>query len=172
MDAFLKMLIGILCFLIIFQLIYSYITFSSFSCPDCPDCPEITDNQLIIPSNEYTINYIKKHFLDFDDDIKSIDFLKTNILFADNYIVNFEQDAESIMTKIREEVDNKENIFNNKNMKYIQSSDEDKINKFNKQYNINEYPTPLVYFEGSKLLFGYLNSINNWKILIDIGKYQ
>jgi len=172
MDTFLKLLIGILCFLIIFQLIYSYITFSSFSCPDCPDCPEITDNQLIIPSNEYIINYIKKQFLDFDDDIKSIDFLKTNILFADNYIVNFEQDAESIMTKIREEVDNKENIFNNKNMKYIQSSDEDKINKFNKQYNINEYPTPLVYFEGSKLLFGYLNSINNWKILIDIGKYQ
>lgn len=172
MDTFLKLLIGILCFLIIFQLIYSYITFSSFSCPDCPDCPEITDNQLIIPSNEYTINYIKKKYLDIDDDIKSIDFLKTNILFADNYIVNFEQDAESIMTKIRVEVDNKENIFNNKNMKYIQSSDEDKINKFNKQYNINEYPTPLVYFEGSKLLFGYLNSINNWKILIDIGKYQ
>ncbi len=172
MDTFLKLLIGILCFLIIFQLIYSYITFSSFSCPDCPECPEITDNELIIPSNEYTINYIKKKYLDIDDDIKSIDFLKTNILFADNYIVNFEQDAESIMTKIREEVDNKDNIFNNKNIKYIQSSDEDKKSKFNKQYNINEYPTPLVYFEGSKLLFGYLNSINNWKILIDIGKYQ
>ena len=136
MDTFLKLLIGILCFLIIFQLIYSYITFSSFSCPDCPDCPEITDNELIIPSNEYTINYIKKKYLDIDDDIKSIDFLKTNILFADNYIVNFEQDAELIMTKIREEVDNKDNIFNNKNIKYIQSSDEDKKSKFNKQRSI------------------------------------
>lgn len=172
MDSFLKVLIGILCFLIIIQLIYSYLTFSSFSCPDCPECPENIENELTIPSNEYTINYLNKHFLDIDDDIKSIDFLKSNVLFADNYIVNFEQDAESVMTKIREEVDNKDKIFNNKNLKYVQSSDEDKKNKFNKQYNINEYPSPLIYFEGSKLLFGYLKSINNWKILIDIGKYQ
>ena len=172
MDNFLKILIGTLCFLIVFQLIYSYLTFSSFSCPDCPECPEINEIDDIVPSDDYIINYLKKKFLDIDDDIKSIDFLKENVLFADNYIVNFEQDAESIMTKIREEVDIKDEIFIDKKFKYIQSSDEEKKNKFITQYNIKEYPSPLIYFEGSKLLFGYLKSINNWKILIDIGKFQ
>jgi hypothetical protein len=172
MDTLLKIIIGILCLLIMLQLVYSYITFSSFSCPDCPECPEITTSEIIMPSNDYIINYINKTFLDINDDIKSIDFLKTNVLFADNYIVNFEQDAESIMTRIRTEVDNKDDIFNEANFKYIQSFDNDKKSKFNLQYNIKEYPSPLIYFEGSKLLFAYLKSQNIWKILIDIGKYQ
>lgn len=172
MDNFLKILIGILCFLIAFQLVYSYITFSSFTCPDCPECPDVNNNDSEVPSNDLIINYLKKTFLSLDNDIKSIDFLKNNVLFADNYIVNFEQDAESLMTRIREEVDNTDEIFIEKNFKYIQSFDEEKKKKFNEQYNIKEYPSPLIYFEGSKLLFGYLSSLKSWKIFIDIGKYQ
>ena len=172
MDNFLKILIGILCLLIIFQLVYSYITFSSFTCPDCPECPDVNSNDCEIPSNDYIINYLKKTFMSVDDDIKSIDFLKNNVLFADNYIVNFEQDAESIMSRIREEVESTDEIFKESNFKYIQSFNEEKKKKFNEQYNIKEYPSPLIYFEGSKLLFGYLSSLNSWKILIDIGKYQ
>ena len=57
-------------------------------------------------------NYIVNNFIDnVDDDTKSIDFLKQNVLFANNYKVNFDLDAESIMSKIRNEVDENANII-------------------------------------------------------------
>jgi len=170
MDNFLKFVLIILCFLVLFQLIYSYITFTSFTCPECPECPILKD-ELIPPSNQYFVNYINKNFVEkVDDDIKSIDFLKKNILFANNYQVNFQLDAESVMSKIRNEFQNNNQNFTKGKLKYIQSTDAVKIKQFNDQYKIENYPSPLIYFEGSNLLFGFIE--NKWKILIDISKYQ
>ena len=53
---------------------------------------------------------------------KSIDFLKQNILQI-IYKVNFDLDAESIMSKIRKEVDDPSIQFIEKNLRYIQTSD-------------------------------------------------
>ena len=104
-----------------------------------------------------------------DFDTKSIDFLKENVLFANNYKY---LDAESIMSKIRKEVDDPAIQFIQKNLRYIQSSDSVKKDKFNKQYALNEYPSPLIYFEGSNILFGYLNDKEKWMILLDVTKFE
>lgn len=171
MDDFLKIILGVLCLLILFQVIYSYITFSSFSCPDCPECPTCEEKDDIIPTNKLLSNYIVNNFIDsVNDDTKSIDFLKQNVLFANNYKVNFDLDAESIMSKIRKEVDDPSIQFIDKNLRYIQSSDKEKKDKFNKQYGLVEYPSPLIYFEGSNILFGYLNNKEKWMILLDVTK--
>jgi hypothetical protein len=171
MDDFLKIILGVLCLLILFQIVYSYISFSSFSCPDCPECPSCDEKDYSIPSDKYLSNYILNNFIDIiDDDTKSIDFLKDNVLFANNFKVNFDLDAESIMSKIRKEVDNQTIQFTAKNLKYIQSNDSIKKDTFNKQYGIPEYPAPLVYFEGSNILFGYLKDKEKWTILLDVTK--
>jgi hypothetical protein len=172
MDDFLKIILGVLCLLILFQVIYSYITFSSFSCPDCPECPACDEKKEdIVPTNKVLTNYIVNKFIDqIDDDTKSIDFLKQYVLFANNYKVNFELDAESIMSKIRKEVDDPAIQFIEKNLRYIQSTDAIKKDQFNKQYALNEYPSPLIYFEGSNILFGYLNDKEKWMILLDVTK--
>lgn len=172
MDNLLKILIAFLSLLILIQLIYSFITFSSFSCPDCPECPEQVKNQMVIPSNTYTTDYITEKFLMFDDDVKSIDFLKSNVIFANNYVVNFEQDAQSIMTQFRNERDNMTNIYIDKNIRYIQSTDEEKKKKFDDQFNLSTFPSPLIFYEGSKLLYGYIKEKKEWKILVDIGNFQ
>lgn len=119
MDNLLKIILAILTLLIFFQIIYSYITFSAFSCPDCPDCPTYDEKDSIVPSDKVLINYIINKFIDqIDDDTKSIDFLKENVLFANNYQVNFNLDSESIMGKIRSEIENEDIEFNLENLRY------------------------------------------------------
>lgn len=170
MDDFLKIILGILCCLILFNIVYSYITFSSFSCPDCPECPTIQDVEPPTPNNKYLSNYILNNFVEkINDDLKSIDFLKENVLFANNFKVSFELDAESIMAKIKKDIEDKTKFSSNKII-YIQSTDQAKKDAFIKQYNLNEYPAPLIYFEGSNLLFGYLDYKNKWMIMIDVTK--
>lgn len=171
MDNLLKIILGILTLLIFFQIIYSYITFSTFSCPDCPECPTNDEKDNIVPSDKVLTNYIINKFIDqINDDIKSIDFLKENVLFANNYQVNFNLDSESIMSKIRNEIDNEDIEFNYENLRYIQTNDSNKKDKFNKQYALLEYPSPLIYFQGSNMLFAYLNNKEKWMILLDVTK--
>ena len=170
MDNLLKIILVILTSLIFFQIIYSYITFSTFSCPDCPECPTY-EKDTIVPSDKVLTNYIINKFIDqIDDDTKSIDFLKENVLFANNYQVNFNLDSESIMGKIRSEIENEDIEYNLENLRYIQTNDSNKKDKFNKQYALLEYPSPLIYFEGSNLLFAYLNNKEKWMILLDVTK--
>ena len=129
MDSFTKIILVILTILTIFQIIYAHITYSSFSCPDCPECPEF-EKDLIVPSNDIIINYINYYFInELDENTKSIDFLKEKVLFSNNYKVNFQVDAEKIAIKIRDDFDNKKQIFIEDSIRYNQTSDQDKKKK-------------------------------------------
>ena len=160
-----------LCIVIIIvaiQLTYSYLTFSKLSCPDCPECPTF-DERSEIPSTQTFSTYIyNKFIISLDDDVNSINYLKFNVLFANNYIVNFQADAESIISKIRNEFENKKSLFTADNLIYVQTTDENAKKKLIQDFNLPVYPTPLVKYNDSSLFFG--NIQNEWKILIDVTK--
>ena len=173
MDTFLKFILTVLVILIIGQIIYSYITFSSFNCPDCPICPPQKEcSNLFPPSNSEIIRHLHKIIIaGLEDSIDGVDFLKKNTIFANNVKIRFETDAESILSKMRTElIENKKNIIK-ENIKYVQTTDKVKIEDFNKQFNLTEYPSPLVIFPGTDILFGWIASDNKWKILINKNKY-
>ena len=160
-----------LCIVIIIvaiQLTYSYLTFSKLSCPDCPECPTF-DERSEIPSTQTFSTYIyNKFIISLDDDVNSINYLKFNVLFANNYIANFQADAESIVSKIRNEFENKKSLFTADNLIYVQTTDENAKKKLIQDFNLPVYPTPLVKYNDSNLFFG--NIQNEWKILIDVTK--
>ena len=168
MNNIFNILLGILCILVIFQLIYSYLTFSSFSCPDCPEC--IKEEFKYIPSNLNLTNYLMEKFIDIiDKNLDNIHYISNNFIFSNDFKINFVEDFNSIILKINKIImDNKLNFIEDQ-LKYLQFNDENKIN-FNKKYNINKFPSPLVYFKDPIILFGYLN--NNWKIFIDMNKLK
>jgi len=173
MDTFLKFILTVLVVLIIGQIIYSYMTFSSFNCPDCPICPPQNEcSDLFPPSNSEIIRHIhKKIIAGLEDSVDGVAFLKENALFANNVKIRFETDAEAILSKMRSElIDNKKNI-SKENIKYVQTTDKVKIEDFILQFNLTEYPSPLVIFPGTDILFGWIESDNKWKMMINKDKY-
>lgn len=173
MDTFLKFILSLLVILIAGQIIYSYRTFSSFNCPDCPICPPQNEcSELYPPSNGEIIRHIhKKIIAGLEDSIDGVAFLNENVIFANNIKVRFETDSESVLSKMRTElIDNKKNI-NKQNLKYVQTTENTKIEDFIKQFNLTEYPSPLVIFTGVDILFGWIESDSKWKMLINKDKY-
>lgn len=158
--------------LVIIHLVYSYLTYSKFNCPDCPECPTSIEKEEIIPNNKYVINYIYNYFFkNLNDDTNNIEYLKNYIIFPNNYIVKFDLDAESIINNIKKDLEL--NIkFDETKLKYIQSFDSEKIKQFNQQYSLTEYPSPLIKFEDSNLLFGFIKEKNKWMILLDVTKFN
>lgn len=162
----------IILLLIIIHLVYSYMTYSKFSCPDCPECPVNIEKEEITPNNKYIINYIYNYFFkNLNDDTNNIEYLKNNVIFPNNYIVKFDLDAESIINNIKKDLEL--NIkFDDTKLRYIQSFDTSKIKAFNDQYSLIEYPSPLIKFEDSNLLFGFIQNQNKWMILLDVTKFN
>lgn len=171
MVSFTGVLLGIMLILTIIQMVYTYLTRSAFACPDCPECPTFEDREIVISSKSF-VNYIKQKFIDkLNDDTKSIDFLKFNVIFADNYVVNYEADAESIMANIRKAFENSKSNFTEENLIYVQSTNEAAKQELMTRFNIIKYPTPLIYFkDNAAILFAHLDF--EWKILIDITQIQ
>ena len=168
MDTIFTILLFILCVLVSVQIIYSYFTFSSFSCPACPDCPAVNlDGKA--PSNDNLRLYIVSKFIDvIDEDLNTINYIKDNVIFSDNYLINYQQDAQNFIEKIKNDlITNKSNI-STINLKYVQFIEQENITKFMLKYNLSKFPSPLIYFKGSNLLFGFID--NEWKILIDVSK--
>ena len=166
--AFVTLALCIVIIIVAVQLTYSYLTLSKLTCPDCPECPTY-DDRAEIPSTQSIVTYINNKFIvSLTDDVNSINYLKFNVIFANNYIINFQAEAESVISKIRNEFENKKTLFTADNLVYVQSNDENTRNKFILNYNLPQYPTPLIYFNDSNLLFG--NIQNEWKILLDITK--
>lgn len=165
MNIISEIIITLTLIIVITQFIYSFF----YNKIECPEFPEIKNNEEI-PNNEHTTKYIYKNLINaIDDDIDSLEFIKNNVIFANNYNVNYQMDAESIMSRIKYDIRNK-NIFNQDNIKYIQSNDENKVNEFKNLYNLNYYPSPLIYYQGSNLLFAYIKEKLSWKILLDVAK--
>ena len=159
--------------LIIVQLIYSYLTFSKFSCPDCPTCPPQKDCSILYPPNtgEIVRHIHKKLISQLEDSVDGITFLRDYVIFANNVKVKFEADSESVLSKMREEIiDNKKNISKD-NLSYVQTKDSNKIKEFKDLFNLSEYPSPLIIFSDTDLLFAWIDSESKWKILINKDKY-
>lgn len=173
MDTFLKFILAILVILILGQIIYSYITFSSFNCPDCPVCPpEKECSNLFPPSNSEIVRHIHKNIVfGLEDSVDGVAFLKENVIFANNVKVRFETDAESVLSKMRMELIDNKNKINKSSLKYVQTTDKVKLEDFKKQFNLTEYPSPLVIFTGIDILFGWIEEDNKWKMLINKDKY-
>ena len=57
------------------------------------------------------------------------------------------------------------------NLKYVQTTDNVKLEDFKNQFNLTEYPSPLVIFNGIDIMFGWIESDNQWKMLINKDKY-
>ena len=173
MDTFFKLILTILTILILIQFIYSFMTFSNFNCPDCPTCPEQKDcSELYPPSSNQIVKHIHKNLIvALEDAIDGVKFLNNNVIFANNIKVKFEGDSESILTKMRPElIDNKKNISVEK-MSYVQTTDKNKKQDFNNQFNLSHYPSPLIIFEGTDILFGWIEKDSKWKMLINKDKY-
>tara|TARA_X000000950_G_C13690984_1_gene568046 strand:+ start:293 stop:802 length:510 start_codon:yes stop_codon:yes gene_type:complete len=169
MDTFILITLFILCILVSVQIIYSYISFNSFTCPDCPTCPEIEINDQI-PSNEYLTLYLKKNYIDvINDNLDSINYIKTNVIFSDNYVVNYQLDSESYINKIKNEFENNKEKYISPNIRYVQYTDQGNISSFLSKYNLGAVPTPTVYYKGTNLVFAYI--VSQWKILIDTAKF-
>ena len=141
MDTFILITLFILCILVSVQIIYSYISFNSVTCPDCPTCPEIEINDQI-PSNEYLTLYLKKNYIDIiNDNLDSINYIKTNVIFSDNYVVNYQLDSESYINKIKNEFGFKCDLNNlNALEKKLKDTQKLSLNKNDKIFNIK--PTP------------------------------
>lgn len=173
MDTFFKLILTILTIIVFIQFIYSYITFSKFNCPDCPECPPQKDcSESYPPSNSEIIRHIhKKIIATLEDSVDGIRFLNDNVIFANNVKVKYEADSESVLSKMRTElIENKKNI-NRDNIRFVQTTDKTKMEDFNNQFNLSEYPSPLIVFTGTDLLFGWIESDSRWKILINKDKY-
>ena len=148
-------------------------TFSNFNCPDCPTCPEQKDcSELYPPSSSQIVKHIHKNLIvALEDALDGVDFLNKNVIFANNVKVKFEADSESVLIKMREElIDNKKNI-SVENMSFVQSTDLNKKQDFNNQFNLSNYPSPLVVFQGTDILFGWIEKDSKWKMLINKDKY-
>ena len=170
MSKFTSVVIGFIMIITLVQLVFTYQTFKKFDCPDCPECPSLEDQEVL--SNQSFVAYLKRHFINkLDDDVKSIDYLKFNVIFANNYIVNYEADAESIMSKIRNEFETNKSKYNAENLIYVQTTDESAKNQFLEKFNLTNYPTPLIYFNNyQKILFGHIDY--EWKMLIDVTQFD
>jgi len=173
MDTFLKFILMLLVILTIGQIIYSYMTFSTFNCPDCPICPPQKEcSNLFPPSNSEIVRHIHKNMvIGLEDSVDGILFLKQNVIFANNLKVRFETDAESVLSKMRTELIDNKNKINKENLKYVQTTDNVKVEDFKNQFNLTEYPAPLVIFTGIDILFGWVEADNQWKMLINKDKY-
>lgn len=170
-------LISIIIFVILIlsglQLAYSYISIEKFACPACPECKPISNCSGMNPPSSYEIvRHIHDKIisqLELSND--GVLFLSNHVIFANNIRIKFETDAEGVLIKMRQQlIDSKVNI-NVNNINYIQINDPEKLNEFKQLFNINEYPTPLISFKDTDLLFGWINSDYKWKILIDKDKY-
>tara|TARA_B100002019_G_C20956423_1_gene444129 strand:- start:87 stop:536 length:450 start_codon:yes stop_codon:yes gene_type:complete len=149
------------------------LTFSKFNCPDCPTCPPQKDCSLLYPpNNNEIIRYINKHIItELEDTVDGVKFLNENVIFANNVKVKFEADSESVLSKMRTEIiDNKKNI-SKENLTYVQTFDKVKIDDFKTQFNISEYPSPLIVFNNTDILFGWIESKSKWMMLINKDKY-
>lgn len=166
--GFTGVVLCIILIIVVIQLTYSYLSLSKLSCPDCPECPTF-DERSDIPSSQSISTYIyNKFIITLDDDVNSTNYLKFNVLFANNYTVDFQAESESLISKIRDEFENNKSNFTVDNLVYIQSTDETARNKLISDFNLPSYPTPLVKYNESNLYFGYVQ--NEWKILIDVTK--
>lgn len=148
-------------------------SFSKFNCPDCPTCPPQKDcSELYPPSSNQIVKHIHKNLiLALEDAIDGVKFLNENVIFANNVKVKFEADSESILIKMRPElIDNKKNI-SVENMTYVQTTDQNKKQDFNNQFNLANYPSPLVIFKNTDILFGWIEKDSQWKMLINKDKY-
>ena len=148
-------------------------SFSKFNCPDCPTCPPQKDcSELYPPSSNQIVKHIHKNLVvALEDSIDGVKFLNENVIFANNVKVKFEADSESILIKMRPElIDNKKNI-SVENMSYVQTTDANKKQDFNNQFNLSSYPSPLVIFKNTDILFGWIEKDSKWKMLINKDKY-
>ena len=173
MDTFFKLILIVLTTLILIQFIYSFMSFSKFNCPDCPICPPQKDcSELYPPSSNQIVKHIHKNLVvALEDSIDGVKFLNENVIFANNVKVKFEADSESILIKMRPElIDNKKNI-SVENMSYVQTTDANKKQDFNNQFNLSSYPSPLVIFKNTDILFGWIEKDSKWKMLINKDKY-
>ena len=128
--------------------------------------------QLYPPSSSQIVNHIHKNLIvALEDSIDGVKFLNENVIFANNVKVKFEADSESILIKMRPElIDNKKNI-NVENMSYVQITDQNRAQDFKNQFNLSNYPTPLVLFKNTDILFGWIEKDSKWKMLINKDKY-
>lgn len=173
MDTFYKFILTILTLLILIQFIYSFMSFSKFNCPDCPICPRPKEcSELYPPSSNQIVKHIHKTLIiGLEDAIDGIKFLNENVVFANNIKIKFEVDSESILIKMRPElIDNKKNI-SVENMSYVQSNDINKKKDFNNLFNLSSYPSPLIKFKNTDILFGWIDKESKWKMLINKDKY-
>ena len=164
MNIIYNYILGILSILILFNIVFIYNKFNNFTCPDCPECPSFDKN--IIPSNKYLTNYIIDNLIDRIEENSSI-YLINNVIFSNKIIVNYENESEAYIGKIRNEF-NEMDKFNEDKLKYIQYNSDTTKNNFLKKYNINEYPKPLIKYDDCELLFGYIK--NKWMIFYDADK--
>lgn len=173
MNTFFNFIFSILTILVLVQFIYSFLTFSKFNCPDCPICPPQKDCSLLYPpNNNEIIRYINKHLItELEDTVDGVKFLNENVIFANNIKVKFEADSESVLSKMRDELINNKKNISKENLSYVQTIDKSKIDDFKNQFNISEYPSPLIIFNNTDILFGWIESKSKWMMLINKDKY-
>ena len=85
--------------------------------------------------------------------------------------INFDTDADKIIQKLQIDLIDNKKLINTKNLTYIQTNNEAKVNKFLNKFNVSEFPKPLVMFKNPKLLFGFVESESIWKIFINSEDY-
>lgn len=169
MNVIFTIALVVLCILVSIQIVYSYTMYSTFNCPECPKCPEY-NKQDCIPSNELVRKYIISNFTELiEQEVNEIDFLKNNVIFSNNYIVNYQLDSATFFNKIKNNLVGGKKNFINENLIYVQFTDEIKYNEFIEKYSLGTFPSPLIYFKNSNMLFGKIG--DKWKILIDVTKF-
>ena len=169
MSVIFTVALVVLCILVSFQIVYSYMMYSTFNCPECPKCPEY-NKEACIPSNDLLRNYILVNFTELlEQQVNEIDFLKNNVIFSNNYIVNYQLDSATFINKIKENLIGGRKNFVSENLIYVQFTDDTKYIEFTNKYALDAFPSPLIYFKGSNMLFGKIG--NDWKILIDVAKF-
>ena len=98
-------------------------------------------------------------------------YIADYVYLANGIKFEFDSDADSVILKLKVDLLDNKKLINTKNLKYIQTNNQSKIKKFINKFNVSEYPKPLIMFKNPKLLFGYIESENVWKIFINSEDY-
>jgi hypothetical protein len=125
-----------------------------------------------IPSDRVLVKYIIDTFIGELEEMRSPSKYIGDYVYLDNGIkLEYDSDADSIILKLKVDLLDNKKLINTKNLTYIQTNNKAKKKKFLNKFNVSEYPKPLIMFKNPKILFGYIESENIWKIFINSEDY-